>query len=75
MMWWRRFVQWFRDIIHEANDGREFEKSDPDGSIQKVTLRTRKNGTHVWKAANHGTHSPGCSAVFGERRENYDFNF
>jgi hypothetical protein len=60
---------------HTEGDQRYSYEPDPTGEKIRVTLRTRKDGSKVYKSV--GTRTNEYGGVFrpGERREHYDFNF
>lgn len=46
-----------------------------DGERIVVSLRTKKDGSKVWKKVGQKTSSPGGVARLGVRNEHYDYNF
>jgi hypothetical protein len=60
---------------HTSGRQRYAYETDLDGKVIKVSARTLRNGSIVWKACGQPTRSPGGTAYFGARHEHYDFNF
>ena len=50
-------------------------ESDPNGEVFKATLRTRRNGSQLYKLVGTGTYSQGGYVTLGSRHEHRDFNF
>jgi hypothetical protein len=61
-------------VGHTSGEQRWKCEPNPNGSRVTFTLRTRKDGSGVWKKVGHGTNSPGNSLIPGSHHY-YDFNF
>lgn len=60
---------------HTSGTQRYAYTADPNGEVIRVSARTLRDGSIVWKRAGSPTRSPGATAYFGARHEHYDYNF
>jgi hypothetical protein len=62
-------------VGHTSGAQRYAYEENVEGEIIRVSARTLRDGSIVWKTVGQSTKSPGGSAYFGARHEHYDFNF
>ncbi len=60
---------------HVSGTQRYSYERDPNGEVFKATLRTRRNGSQLYKLVGTGTYSQGGYVTLGSRHEHRDFNF